>query len=220
MGKKILFAIYGWSGNEEAWDFPSLKYGLEGLPIEIVTPHYLDATGIFARFKSHRTAEEYALSVEEAFLKMKQENPDAKIYVLGYSLGGIIVRLLYNKGLFSEKNMILVGTPNRGIYFGFFKTSILKVLARLCKVPILFQLLEGSEFIRHLNGYYNGIPQKAHYISGEIDNWVPRDSSDPLGIGIIVPQCGHKLFPLEREKVEFSAIPYVRRILEKDLEYK
>ncbi|MDD5012991.1 MAG: hypothetical protein PHI45_00820 [Candidatus Pacebacteria bacterium] len=78
--------------------------------------------------------------------------------------------------------------------------------------------MKDSNFIYSIN--FNGIPEKAIYISGEEDKTVSRDSSDPLGIGIVVPNCGHKLFPREKEKLKNSAIPYVREILEKNLENK
>ena len=78
--------------------------------------------------------------------------------------------------------------------------------------------MKGSNFIYSIN--LNGIPEKAIYISGQEDKVVSRDSSDPLKKGIIIPNCGHKLFPREKEKLENSAIPYVRKILEKDLENK
>jgi hypothetical protein len=205
--KFVLITIEGWSENSTERNYALLKEELEELPVRVIVPQYLDAKGFLARFRSHKTIEEYASIVEGVILSAKQEYPTAKIYVLGYSLGGIIARYLCNKGLFPVERMILAGTPNCGVNFGFFKNSILKVLARICNVPAFFQLLEGSEFIRTLNK--NGFP-KAHYISGEIDKTVPRHSSSPLGTGIIVLGCGHKLFPRKRELLESSAIPLIK----------
>jgi len=214
----VLIAVEGWSENAANWNFSLLREELKDLPIKVLVPHYLDAKGRFARFRSHKRVEQYASEVEKIILIQKQENPEAKIYVLGHSLGGIIVRYLSQRNLFNEDCMILVGTPNQGINFGFFKNLILKILARICNVPVFSQLLENSNFLQILN--MNGFPKKATYISGEKDNVVPRSSSDPLGIGIVVPNCNHKLFPREREKLSNSAIPIVREILEKDLENK
>ena len=216
--KIILIAIEGWSENGAEWNYSLLREELKSLPIKIVVPSYLDAKGKFSRFRSHRTVEEYASKVEKVILAERRENPNAKIYVLGHSLGGVIARYLCSKNFLPEEYMILAGTPNLGINFGFLKNSILKILAKICNVPAFFQLLEGSKFIYTLNIF--GIPSKAHYIFGEEDSVVSRASSDPLKIGISVPNCGHKLFPREKEKLESSAIPVIKRILEKGLENK
>ncbi len=213
-----LIAIEGWTERAEEWNFSLLKEELEHLSIKIVIPEYLDTKGKFSKTRSHCTVEEYAHIVENVILREKQKDPNAKIYVLGHSLGGVIARHLCNRRLFPEERMILVGTPNLGIDFGILKNSFFMILAKIFNVPVLFQLMKDSNFIYSIN--LGGIPEKAVYISGEKDETVPRWSSDPLGTAIVVPNCGHKLFPQEREKLKNSAIPYVREILEKDLENK
>lgn len=210
----VLIAIEGWSENAADWNYSLLRKEFENMPIKVVVPHYLDAKGKFARFRSHKRIEDYAAVVEKTIIVQRQEYPEAKIYVLGHSLGGLIARYLQQKNLFPENQMILVGTPNRGIELNL----ILRILAKICNVPLASQIDKKSNFLYILN--MRGVPSKAHYIYGELDNVVPRESSDPLRCGTMVPNCGHKLFPREREKLQNSAIPIVMKILEKDLENK
>jgi hypothetical protein len=214
----VLIALEGWTERAEGWNFSLLKEELENLSIKIVVPRYLDTKGKFSKIRSHCTVEQYAAKVEAAILREKQKDPNAKIYVLGHSLGGLIARYLCNRKFFPEERMILAGTPNLGVDFGPLKNLFFMILAKIFNVPVFFQIIKGSNFIYSIN--LNGIPEKAIYISGQEDKVVSRDSSDPLKKGIIIPNCGHKLFPREKEKLENSAIPYVRKILEKDLENK
>lgn len=207
-------AIEGWSENAAEWNYSLLREELKDLPVKIVVPHYLDAKGRFARFRSHKTVEEYAAIVEKTIIVQKQEHPESKIYVLGHSLGGLIARYLCKRDLFSEDHMILAGTPNRGIELNL----ILRILAKICNVPLGSQIDKKSNFLYMLN--MQGVPSRAHYIYGELDDVVQRESSDPLRQGTMIPDCGHKLFPREAENLQNSAIPVVRRILEKDLENK
>jgi len=215
--KLILVAIEGWSENGAEWNYALLKKELENIPgVKVAVPSYLDAKGVFSKFQSHKTVEEYAAIVEDFILKLKAAYPNVPIWVLGHSLGGVIARLLCQKGLFPEENMILAGTPNLGIDFGIVLNATLKFLAKKFNVPLIFQLMKGSVFIRELN--VKGIPKKARYISGQKDMVVPEWSSNPLGIGYSVPGCGHKLFPREPEKLKASAIPVVERIVRKGLD--
>lgn len=214
MFKIILIAIEGFSEKAANWNYSLLRKDLENMPIKVVVPQYLDAKGRFARFRAHKTIEEYAAIVEKTIIVQRQEHPEAKIYVLGHSLGGLIARYLQKRNLFPENQMILVGTPNRGIKL----SLVLKILAKICNVPLAFQIDKKSNFLYILN--MRGIPSEAHYIYGELDDVVTRESSDPLNCGTMIANCGHKLFPREIEKLENSAIPVVKKILEKDLENK
>jgi hypothetical protein len=215
--KLILVAIEGWSENGAEWNYALLRKELENIPgVKVVVPNYLDAKGIFSKFQSHKTVEEYAAIVEDFILKLKAAYPNVPIWVLGHSLGGLIARFLYQKGLFPEENMVLAGTPNLGIDFGIVLNAIINFLAKRFNVPLIFQLMRGSGFLWKLN--VEGIPKKAWYISGQKDMVVPEWSSNPLGIGYSVAGCGHKLFPRELEKLEASAIPVVKRIIGKGLD--
>jgi len=213
----VLIAIEGWSENGAEWNYTMLKKVLESIPgVVVVVPSYLDAKGKLTKFRSHLTLEEYACVVEKAITEAKNEYPDATIMVLGHSLGGLIARFLCHTGLFPSRNMILAGTPNLGIDFGWFKNGTLKVLAskHACNVPVFYQLLKGSKFLNELNRY--GVPEDAYYIRGLRDNVVAPWSSDPRGTAIGV-SCDHKLFPREGKLVESSAIPIVEKIVEKRL---
>lgn len=213
----VLVAIEGWSENGAEWNYALLRKVLENIPgVVLVVPSYLDAKGKLAKFKSHLTIEQYAAVVDRAIADAKKQYPEAVIMVMGHSLGGVIARFLCAKGVFPPRNMILVGTPNLGIDFGWFITGILKILAtkKLCNVPTFYQLLKGSNFLSELNK--NGVPDDAYYISGTKDNVVPLWSSDPSNIGFYA-ECDHKLFPREEEKLKHSAIPIVEMIVRERL---
>ena len=214
----VLVAIEGWSENGAEWNYSLLRKVLENIPgVVLVVPSYLDAKGKLAKFKSHLTIEQYAAIVEKSIMDARKQYPGASVMVMGHSLGGLIARFLCAKGVFSPKNMILVGTPNMGISFGWLADGILKILAskHLCNVPVFYQMLRESDFLKMLNA--NGIPE-AYYISGLKDKVVPLWSSDPLNIGAYA-ECGHKLFPREEEFLDQSAIPIVKMIVTKKLEY-
>lgn len=220
----IVILIQGWS-ESGAWKDALLRKILESIPgVAVVVPDYLDGKGKFAKFKSHRTVEEYSLTVRFAIWEAKKSYPGATIMVVGHSLGGIIARYLCAEGVFPSKDMILAGAPNKGITyrtlggsFGVVLLPILKLLANkhLCNVPVFYQLLEGSSFLNNLNK--NGIPKDAYYIVGETDITVPLWSSDPHNVGTFV-ECDHHLFPNEARLAERSAIPIIEIIVKKRLE--
>ena len=211
----MVVLIQGWS-ESGAWKNSLLKKVLESIPgVVVVVPDYLDGTGLFAKFKSHLTVEQYSITAKYAIWGAKSNYPDAAIMVVGHSLGGVIARYLCAQGLFPAKNMILAGTPNWGINFGWFVNGIMKVLARIFKVPVVNQLLEGSSFIEDLNK--GGIPPEAHYIRGKVDPVVCRWSSDPISKAELA-NCGHHLFPSEGRLMESSAIPIVARIVKERLD--
>lgn len=215
----VLVAIEGWSENGAEWNYTLLRKVLENIPgVVLIVPSYLDAKGRLAKFKSHLTIEQYAAIVEGgAILEARIKYPGAHVMVMGHSLGGVIARHLCFRGVISPENMILVGTPNLGISFGWFADGILKILAskHLCNVPVFYQMLKGSDFLNKLNAA--GIPEEAYYISGTKDKVVPLWSSDPLNIGMYA-DCGHKLFPREEKLLEASAIPIVKDIVMQKLE--
>lgn len=214
----VLVAIEGWSENGAEWNYSLLRRVLEKIPgVVVVAPSYLDAKGVLAKFRSHLPLSMYAISVNTEIVKAKEMYPDATVMVLGHSLGGVIARFLCANNCFPSRNMILAGTPNQGIDFGWFANNFLKVLASkyLCNVPVFYQLLKESEFLEQLNE--NGFPKDAYYIRGARDKVVPPWSSDPLGIAEVV-DCGHKLFPREEDALNSSAIPVVELIVRARLE--
>jgi Zn ribbon nucleic-acid-binding protein len=221
----VIILVQGWTESGVLKN-SLLRRMLESIPgVVVIVPEYLEGTarGKFAKFKTHQEIERYAFKVELSIGEARNKYPDAQFLYVGHSLGGVILRYLHAEGRLPSKDMILVGTPNKGIThrtvggsFGVIVLPILKVLASkpLCNVPVLYQLLEGSEFLQELNRY--GIPRDATYISGTQDKTVPLWSSDPYNIGESVP-CGHHLVPNEEELVKSSAIPKVVRIVEERL---
>ena len=223
----IIILIQGWT-ESGAWKESLLKKVLESIPgVMVVVPDYLEPTarGKFSKFKTHLKVENYAAVVATNYLHPVQKKyPNVPVMVVGHSLGGVIARFLCLKNYFPAKNMVLVGSPNKGITYrtvggtaGIVVMPILKLLANkhLCNVPVLYQLSEGSEFLQELNK--NGIPEDAYYISGAQDKTVPLWSSDPHNIGMYA-ECGHHLFPNEGKLAESSAIPIVEEIVKKRLE--
>jgi len=221
----IVILIQGWTESGVLKE-SLLKKVLESIPgVMVIVPDYLEPTarGKFAKFRTHKSVQDYAGYVWAYYRQTKADFPRVPVLVVGHSLGGIIARYLHEEGFFPAKDMILVGTPNKGITyrtlggsFGVVVLPILKVVAskRFCNVPVFYELLEGSIFLKELNAY--GIPEDAYYISGSQDNIVPLWSSDPHNIGEFA-ECGHHLFPNEGVLAEKSAIPLVERIVKERL---
>jgi pimeloyl-ACP methyl ester carboxylesterase len=215
-----------------------LKEVLENIPgVSVVVVDYLDAPAKQTYFRSHLTIEEYAAKAEKVYLQIQKENPTAFIIVIGHSLGGVIARFLCKKGLFSSKNMILVGTPNLGISYKSFGGSLLGLLEtpafwilankRLCNVPAFYQLYKGSSFLKKLNE--NGAPKEAHYIIGSMDQRVEPWSSDPHGIATVV-NCDHHLIKFDGkdldsllmkdfDELDKTAVPVIVLIIRDNIPY-
>jgi pimeloyl-ACP methyl ester carboxylesterase len=216
----VIFAIQGWT-EAGAWKNSLLGRLFETISgVRVVIPDYMDGTGKFAKFKSHLRIEQYAARVRAVYEQTEKTYPDVPILVVGHSLGGLIARYLCNEGSFLSKDMVLAGTPNKGIggELGRF-LPIVKILAsrHVCNVPVLYQLLAGSKFLQVLNR--KGIPRDAHYIRGLLDITVSAGSADPLNIGTVI-ECNHHMFPRreeEMDKVKKSAIPVIMGIVEERL---
>jgi triacylglycerol esterase/lipase EstA (alpha/beta hydrolase family) len=211
---------------------------LKNIPgVETVVVDYLfDAKGKKnAHLNTHQTIEVYAKKVEEAYQQAQKDYPGVYILLVGHSLGGVILRYLSLKGLFPSRDMVLIGTPNKGIdyssvggpYLGLVIFPLFYLLShrRLKNVPVYRQLLKGSKFIKDLNR--SRIPGDAYYIYGKRDTTVPEWSANPLGLGEAV-DCDHHLVPfngrkfddLTSEEIEVyknSAIPVVLRIVNEKL---
>ena len=202
---EVIF-LQGWreSGARKKALLKEVLENISGVRVTVVD--YLDAPAEWTYFRSHLTVEEYAARAEKVLQEIKKENPKAIIVVIGHSLGGIIARYLCQKWIFPPQNMILVGTPNKGIsyksfggHLGIIITPIYWVLASryVCNVPVFYQLLKGSSFLEELNEL---IPRSCHYISGSKDTRVDKSSSDPHRIGQTV-QCDHHLFKFDGKSI-------------------
>jgi len=199
--------LQGWreSGARKKALLKEVLENIIGVRVTIVD--YLDAPAKWTYFRSHLTVEEYAARAEKVIMEIKKENPKAIIVVIGHSLGGIIARYLCQEGLFPSSNMILVGTPNKGIsyksfggHLGLIITPVYWVVASkyFCNIPVFYQLLKGSSFLKKMND--DRIPSDCYFISGSKDTRVDDYSSDPHGIGHIV-QCDHHLFKFDGESI-------------------
>ncbi|MDD5568805.1 MAG: hypothetical protein PHG23_00060 [Candidatus Pacebacteria bacterium] len=222
--KIVVIAIQGWSESKAARNFSLARKELENIPgVKVLIPEYLDATGKFTKFRSHKKVHEYAIVIRQAYDNVRREYPNARIILVGHSLGGVIARYLHRTiSEISDKDLILVAAPNHGIDyrtlggpFGIVALPVVELLATrpLCNVPVFFQLLKGSKFLKVLNE----LPAKnAYYIVGSRDSTVSRESADPFGTARVV-DCDHHLIPRNPEKAATSAIPEIVKIVKKEL---
>jgi pimeloyl-ACP methyl ester carboxylesterase len=216
--KIALVAIPGWKEAGRRDNFPQLRKRLsEHKEIKIFVPDYLEesARGKLVRFKTHGEIRVYVAIVNKYVDDIRKKYPEAKIVLLGHSLGGIIARMVQVRQKISDEDLILCGTPNLGIRMGKIKKFFFGVLAgkNLCNVPIFEELLPGSHFLVKLN--QEGIPI-AHFVSGIHDEKVELCSSDPHGTATMV-DCGHSMFPTKENLVEKSAIPVVVKIMKRKI---
>ena len=236
--KIIVVLVQGWTESGH-WLLSLLVSLIENIPgaKTVVVDYLFDARGKKnAQLNSHQPIEVYAAKVEEAYRQAQKDYPGVYILLVGHSLGGVILRYLCLKGLFPSKDMVLIGTPNKGIdyssvggsFFGLLVYPLFYFLShkRLRNVPVYRQLLKGSKFIEELNK--TRIPGDAYYVYGKRDTTVPKWSADPLGLGEAV-DCDHHLVPFNGKKLDDltpeemevyrnSAIPVVLRIVNEKLE--
>lgn len=174
--------------------------------IEVLAPNYFEIYGRLGKFLRKKTISEYARNI-------KLEEPIE--LVIGYSMGGIILRYLVEKMKFPTKAVILVGTPNRGIKLSRWEKHLLK----LVKVPCIRDIEENSEFLKELS-----IPDSENYyfIGSDKDEKVDIESAIPIPIRkegkFYVLHCNHSGLIPKGGKVENSAIPIIIDILRKEIQ--
>jgi hypothetical protein len=185
----------------------------EELPqTKLIVPNYLESYGMFAKiFAGRKRIFQHSLS---CWRKIKDQIGSGPRIFIGYSLGGLIVRMLIEKFSVEAKAAILVGCPNRGIKFSFWEEMFVNLLNLRCAK----EMKEGSAFLESL-GYK--VEKRYYLIAGENDAIVPVNSA--LGLEgelikkISIPGCSHsELIP---EKITFRpcAIETIINILKEEV---
>ncbi len=177
----------------------------------VMAPDYFEAYGRLGKyFFRKKTIPEYANL-------LRLNLADSNSVLIGYSMGGIILRYLVEKfpTQFPTKAVILVGTPNRGIKL----SPLEKRLLKLVKVPCIRDIEENSEFLKELS-----IPDSENYyfIGSDKDEKVDIESAIPIPIRkegkFYVLHCNHSGLIPKGGKVENSAIPIIIDILRKEIQ--
>lgn len=156
----------------------SLLFQILGIRSKLFVPSYLERYHWpIWLFAGRKRIEEYS----EIVLRQLKEKipPNSEIILIGYSLGGLIVRYLYEKNLLPAtgevKKIILVGTPNRGIKLSFWE----ELLAKILRIAFVYQMMPESSFLNELNNIQIS-RQNYFLIGGSKDKRVPIESA--LGI--------------------------------------
>jgi hypothetical protein len=162
---------------------------------------------------------EYARICKGIILKQKVNGP---IFIIGYSLGGLITRVLVEMLQIDAQAVILVGTPNKGIKLNCWEKLILwgKLILKILKRPAIEEMLPNSQFLRKLNENYPKLQLKTKYylIAGQKDKRVPLNSA--LGIEgkkIIIPQCDHSGLIPKKPTSKPNAIGAIINILKEEV---
>jgi len=202
MVRVVLFP--GWSGNSPKQNFSLLKEDLEKIPgIKVEIIDYLGIGGPFTKMRTRDSIWKIIRRAEEKYQQIPQDEP---IIALGHSLGAIILRLLIERG-HKFKLAIFAGGPHMGFLPRF---KIMEPLALLFRVKLYFELKPGSDFLKILDP-----PPRGIYIASANDEKVSLESALPSKtVERFILQCGHDMFPKERDKVPESAIPIVTKIVE------
>ena len=186
--------------------------------IEILIPEYFEGYGRIGQFFRKKTISEYAATVKKRIEKEVREK-DKSFVLIGYSMGGLIVRYLVEKMEFPAKTVILIGTPNKGIKLSWWEKLLLKII----NIPCIEDMKENSEFLRTLQ--IKSLPNY-YWLGSDRDKRVPFNSSIPIEIryntkryrGLEVLSTDHSgLIPMTPKKSKDSAIPAIIRILKKEI---
>jgi pimeloyl-ACP methyl ester carboxylesterase len=187
---------------------------------KIVCPDYLEKyqkPAIFTAGK--RSIYEYATLCKEIIEKEKIKGP---IFIIGYSLGGLIARVLVEMMEIDAQAIILVGTPNKGIKLNRWEKLILMMFKR----PTIEEMLPNSQFLRKLNEDYAKLQLKTRYylLASSEDKRVPIWSA--LGIefikseGTFIGSTNHSgLIPKELKSPP-TAIDIIIQILKREADFQ
>ena len=162
---------------------------------------------------------EYAKICKEIILKQKVNGP---VFIIGYSLGGLLARVLVETMEINAQAIILVGTPNKGIKLNRWEKLILKILKR----PAIQEMLPNSQFLKKLNEDYSRLQLKTKYylLAGSEDKRVPIWSA--LGIefikseGTFIGSTNHSGLIHKELKSPPTAIDIIIQILKREADFQ
>lgn len=191
----------------------------EELPTaRILVPEYLEKysrLGIIVVGK--KSIAEYA-----AICKKNIEGVKGPIFIIGYSSGGLITRVLIEKLGVEVKAAILVGTPNKGIKLNRWE----KLLVKIIKRPVIEEMLAGSEFLQKLNQDYRRLVSSTKYylLAGSKDKRVPIWSALAIEIlqsqGTFIGSTNHSGLIPKKPKSELTAIDIIIKILKEEAGFR
>lgn len=186
----------------------------ERFPMEkVFTVEYFEKYGKIGKFLRKKTIPNYA----DVVLSQIPKNIFNPI-IIGYSMGGIIARYLVEKIRFQAREVILVGTPNKGIK--------LSTIERLLPLPqCVKDIEENSNFLSNLNLNLTGNAEKLffknyYFIGSKSDKRVPLESSIPIRIAgkfFILDTTHSNLIPRTKSDISESAVPVILEILQKTI---
>jgi hypothetical protein len=147
---------------------------------KVIVTNYLEKYGRLNILRAGRKSIiEYATICKGIIEKERTSGP---LGIIGYSLGGLITRVLIETMGIHPEVAILVGTPNWGIKLSWWEKWILKMIKR----PVIEEMKENSKFLQEINENYRKIKPRDlvfyYLIIGTIDKRVPMESADGRGI--------------------------------------
>lgn len=181
--------------------------------LTIILLNYLESYGRFGKMKSgKKSITEYATICKSVI--EKKEKP---LFLIGYSLGGLITRVLIEKMEISVQAAILVGAPNKGIKL----TCRERLLLKMLKKPAIEQMLPDSQFLQELNNNYHKLQKRYYLIAGDKDEKVSiysalaTETLQSQGT-FTVPTDHAGLIPEKLKSTESSAIDIIIQILRQE----
>ena len=186
--------------------------------VTIIVPNYLERysrLGIITAGKKSIT--EYAIICKSIIETKKGKGP---LILVGYSLGGLVARVLVEKMKINAQAVILVGTPNMGVKLNRWEKLLIKIIKR----PTIEEMLPNSEFLKNLNENYEKLWLQTRYylLAGTKDKRVPLESALAkiiLSEGEAIGTTNHSgLIPKKpkKNKLKPDAIDIIIKILRKE----
>lgn len=181
---------------------------------KIIVPNYLERYGRFAKIRAGR--KKIADYAGLCWATIEKETSGEPLILIGYSMGGLIARVLVEKVGIQAKAVILVGTPNRGIKLSRWEKLLLKIVRR----PLIEDAKEHSKFLRELNENYKKLSIKTKYylIAGWQDKRVPPSSVHAIEAKKHITLLGVDHSGLIPRKYIWGAIHPIIEILKKEAE--